>query len=187
MDRLERDTRRTLQLASVIGRTFFYRVLEMVADSIDHLDQHLRTLRQVGMLRESARLPELEYMFRHVLAQEAAYNTILHKRRRQYHQHAGEVIEQLFADRLDEHAHLLAYHFYQAGDMSRALYYFSLAAENADRLYANEEAASHYTQAIEVASTIGLDAVTLAPLYRSRGLIHERLGGLLKHYERKAA
>ena len=38
MDRLERDVRRTLQLAAVIGRSFYYRVLDMISDASVTLD-----------------------------------------------------------------------------------------------------------------------------------------------------
>ena len=74
IDRLEEDTRRTLQLSSVIGRSFYRRVLEQISDSTTALDRRPSTLQRAELIREEARVPELEYMFRHDLTREAAYS-----------------------------------------------------------------------------------------------------------------
>ncbi|HUF37630.1 MAG TPA: adenylate/guanylate cyclase domain-containing protein [Anaerolineales bacterium] len=159
IDRLEEDARRILQLASVIGRSFYYRVLDTIsrATAVAHatagvrqeLDQHLNLLQRAEMIRESARLPELEFAFRHALTQEAAYNTILVRERRDFHRQVGEAVEMLFADRLEEFFPVLAYHFGEARD-PRAVRYETLAGDAAFRLYAIPEAASHYRRAVSV-------------------------------------
>jgi predicted ATPase len=95
MDRLEESTRGTLQLASVIGRSFYHRVLQAVDEASPELDKHLGTLLRLELIREAARLPEIEYAFRNPLTQEAVYKTILIKRRRAFHQRVGEVMESL--------------------------------------------------------------------------------------------
>ena len=88
----------------------------MIAGDKEHLEQHLVELQQVGMILEHSSEPELQYIFRHVLAQEAAYNTILFKRRRQYHQLVGQAMEEIFSGQISEQAPLLAHHFQLAGD-----------------------------------------------------------------------
>ena len=186
MDRLEEPVRRTLQLASVIGRNFYYRVLALVTgddrglddQELDRqrLDAHLLALQQAGLVREAAQVPEREYMFRHVLTQEAAYNTILLKDRRRFHQRTGEVMAQVFAGELEEYAPLLAHHFARAGDQAQALTYFTLAAENAARLYANAEALRHFDRALESAAATGAGQDTVTTLLHGRGEIHEKLG-----------
>ena len=77
IDRLDEAVRRTVQLASVIGRSFYYRLLMRIADLGESLDRHLTRLQSAELVFEAARLPELEYAFRHSLTQEAAYSTIL--------------------------------------------------------------------------------------------------------------
>ena len=168
IDRLEEETRYTLQLASVIGRSFYYRVLDLLTDMGPRLDPQLNTLQRVELIREVARLPELEFIFRHALTQEAAYNTILLKQRRQFHRRVGEVMERLFADRLEEFASLLGRHFFEAGDM-RAFKYYSLAGDAAMRVYANTEAAEHYRLALQCAQQSDVDSSQLQPLYLQRG------------------
>ena len=118
IDRLDREIRETLQLASVIGRTFYYRVLEVITDIQDALNDHLNTLQRVELIMERARIPEIEFMFRHDLTRDAAYNSILKRKRAKFHLRVGEAIEEIFPERLEEEAHLLAYH-YREGEGGR--------------------------------------------------------------------
>ena len=168
-DRLEEATRRTLQLASVIGRSFYYKVLEIVSDAAVQLDRQLSTLQRVDLIREAARLPELEYAFRHELTREAAYNSILRRRRREFHSSVGEAIEKLFPDQPEEHAHRLAYHFDEARTSDKALKYYTMAGDAAGRVYANIEAITHYESAVKLAKTSETSNVHLIYLYTKLG------------------
>ncbi|NJN44388.1 MAG: hypothetical protein HC806_06485 [Anaerolineae bacterium] len=124
LDRLNEDTRKVLQMAAVIGRTFYYRVLQNISQTLNGLDGQLVTLQRTNMILEAARLPELEFAFRHALVQETAYRSILRKQRREFHRKVGETMESLFASRLDEYAPVLAMHFERAGDSVRAFDYY---------------------------------------------------------------
>jgi len=176
IDRLEEDARRTLQLSSVIGRSFYHGVLKQISEAGVTLDRNLNTLQRAELIREAARLPELEYMFQHDLTREAAYNSILLRERREFHLRVGEAVEQLFGDRLEENAHLLAHHFYQAGENERALKYSIIAGDESARLYANDEAITHYSRAIPIAREIGSPNEQLISLYTARGRAQEVSG-----------
>jgi tetratricopeptide (TPR) repeat protein len=117
------------------------------------LQSQLITLEASGLIRLAETQPELEYLFRHALVQEAAYASLVKTDRRQLHLAVGEALERLYPDRLDarELAPLLADHFFKAGDDERALKYFTLAGDAAARVYANAEAALHYSRALEIA------------------------------------
>lgn len=115
------------------------------------LNRQLHSLERIDLIRQASAAPELEFLFRHALTQEAAYQSILIQHRRQFHRHVGKVIESLFAGRLDEQAALLGYHFFEAGDYQRAQAYYTQAGDVAYRLYANQEAADHYAAALEAA------------------------------------
>ncbi len=149
IDRLAEETRRTLQLASVVGRTFYYRVLQAISEAADELDGRLSDLQRSELIREAARDPELEYAFRHALTQEAAYGSILRKERRLYHVRVGEALERLFPDRHSDLAPLLAHHYFEAAD-PRALKYAALAGDQAFRMYAIESAIQHYRRALQL-------------------------------------
>lgn len=176
IDRLEEDARRTLQLSSVIGRSFYRGVLELIADSSETLYRQLSTLQRAELIREEARVPELEYIFQHDLTQEAAYNSILLRERREFHLRVGEAVEKRFNDRLEENARLLARHFYQAGQIEKALKYSVRAGEESTRLYANDEAITHYTHAIEMATKGDYSNDQLMSLYIARGRAQEVSG-----------
>ena len=151
IDRLEEESRHVLQLAAVIGRSFYHRVLGAISDEAMSLERQLGVLQRVELIREATRHPEMEYTFLHELARDAAYSSILRRRRREFHQQVGEAIESLFEGRLEEQAHRLAYHFSEGRDPERALRYATMAGDAAARLYANAEAVTHYGQALELA------------------------------------
>ena len=176
LDRLDRDVRSTLQLAAVIGRSFHHRILNAMSDSAVAVDKHLSALQRVELVRETARIPELEYIFKHELARDAAYGSILHRRRRELHRSVGEAIEALFPDKLEENAHRLAYHFAQVGDDERVLKYYAMAAESASGVNANAEAAGHYGRAIEAAQRSGVTTKELSRMEERRSEIMERSG-----------
>ncbi len=156
IDRLEEETRQILQLASVIGRSFYQRVLMAIgnpaSDAGVEIERQIGRLLQLEMIREAARKPELEYKFSNPLTQEVAYQTILRKQRREFHHLVAETTEALFPEQLLELAPRLAFHFSEAGEPARAMRYFALAGDAAFRLYANHEAVAHYDRALQPAA-----------------------------------
>jgi class 3 adenylate cyclase/tetratricopeptide (TPR) repeat protein len=150
MDRLEESTRGTLQLASVIGRSFYHRVLQAVDEASFELDKHLGTLLRTELIRESARVPEIEYTFRNPLTQEAVYKTILLKRRRAFHLRVGEAMESIYADRLDALFGLLAHHFTLANQREKAIDYYRKAARQAVALFAYDDAIQNLRGALRL-------------------------------------
>ena len=108
----------------------------------------LSRLESAGLIRLVQYEPELEYLFRHVLVQDAAYGSLLTTDRKRLHQAVGEAVETLYADRLDELAAMLARHFQQAGDQDHALDYYTRAGENALASFANQEAESLFRSAL---------------------------------------
>jgi tetratricopeptide (TPR) repeat protein len=86
-------------------------------------ETHLDTLEARGMVRLVDASPELEYLFRHWLVQDAAYGSLLKQERRHLHGLVGESLEQIYPDRRAELAGILALHFEQAGDREKAIDY----------------------------------------------------------------
>ena len=102
MDRLEENLKRTLQVASVIGRDFAFRILQMITGMQEELKSHLLNLQGLEFIYEKSLFPELEYIFKHGLTQEVAYNSLLIKRRKEIHERIGKAIEGLYPERLEE-------------------------------------------------------------------------------------
>lgn len=171
IDRLPDDARNTLQNAAVIGRSFDVRILKRLVNLNGGLDAHIQYLKDERLIEP---LHE-EYAFRHVLIQEAAYESILIKYRVQLHKRIGETLEELHADRLEAFASLLAHHFYYAQD-ERSMKYDIIAGEKGVRLYANAEAATHFSRALETAKRYQAQPETMIRLFTQLGSVLELSG-----------
>jgi class 3 adenylate cyclase/tetratricopeptide (TPR) repeat protein len=155
IDRLEDAPKRTLQLASVIGREFPRRLIDRLGDLHERSDDVLRELTAVELIYEIAVFPELAYMFKHALTHDVAYGSLLVQRRRELHRTIALAIEELYADRLAEHYEVLAHHFTRAEEWARAFEYLERAADKATRAFAVREAVTLCTEALAVADRLG--------------------------------
>ncbi len=140
LDRLAPDTRRTAQEAAVIGRIFQERVLERLADDVARLESELEHLEREELIRELRRDPELEYIFKHALTQEVAYETLSAAQRRDLHARVGLALEELVGDRIGEFQAILGGHFLRGEIWDKAYAYYLAAGEAAARLHAYPEA-----------------------------------------------
>lgn len=148
LDRLAPTDKRLLQAASVIGKNIPFAVLRAVARlSDDEIRDSLSRLQRAEFLYEAAIYPDLEYTFKHALTQDVAYGSLLQEQRREWHRQVGEAIERLSADHTEELAGVLARHFVESGDLTRGLRYSLLAAEQASRIFAHDDALRHYERA----------------------------------------
>jgi class 3 adenylate cyclase/tetratricopeptide (TPR) repeat protein len=150
LDRLEKESKRILQEASVIGRTFFYEILNQVTQLKHQIDQSLRSLERLDLIRARALQPDLEYIFKHALTQEVVYNGLLKKERQAIHERIGLVMEQLFQDRLPEFYETLAYHFKQGQSIIKAVRYLMKAGEKSLKRSAVEEAHQYCQEAYDL-------------------------------------
>ena len=171
IDRLQEDVRRTLQMASVIGRSFLFRLLEAIATAEQQLDQQLAQLQRVDLVREKNRLPELEYIFKHSLTQEATYNSLLMEQRRGFHRQVGEALENLFSDRIEQYLGLLAHHFESAGDFAKAVGYLIKAGDRARLTDEHTEAIGYYQRAVKLLE-VQHEETRLAQIWLKLGLIY---------------
>jgi len=150
LDRLDHNAKEVLQLASVIGREFALRILERIFDSNDRLSLSLETLNLQEMIHQIRLIPEVEYMFKHVITQVVAYETLLLKRRKKLHAMVGQAIEELYKERLEEQSENLAYHYSNSTNTDKALYYLEMAGDKAARVHSLTEARKHYEKALSL-------------------------------------
>jgi class 3 adenylate cyclase/tetratricopeptide (TPR) repeat protein len=170
IDRLAEAPKRTLQLASVIGREFTRRLVDRLGEIRERTDDLLRELTALELIRERRLFPELAYMFNHALTQDVAYASLLVQRRKELHGLIGRAIEELYRDRLAEHYEMLAHHFSKAEAWQPALDYLLKAAAKATKAFGLRQALDLYDQALDAAARLG-DAVspaTLMEIHRER-------------------
>ncbi len=150
IDKLDEDTKSLLKIASVIGRNFFYKILASVSESIGGIDDRLEYLKETQLILERRRLGELEYLFKHALAQEATYESILRKKRKELHLRIANSIESVFSERLHEFYGMLAYHYSRGEDLNKAEEYLIKAGEEALKSSASNEALNYYQEALSI-------------------------------------
>jgi class 3 adenylate cyclase/tetratricopeptide (TPR) repeat protein len=150
LDRLGDDGKRTVQMASVIGRQFLVRLLARVAGLSERLEGLLRELQALEIIYEQGLVPEPAYIFKHAVIQDVAYQSLLMQRRKDLHRAVGEAIEELYPDRLEEHYTELAHHFSQGEVWEKAFNYCRQAGEQALARSAYREAVGSFEQALSV-------------------------------------
>jgi len=150
IDRLEANLKLTMQVASVIGRDFAYRILQTITAMKQELKSCLLNLQELEFIYEKSMFPELEYIFKHALTQEVAYNSLLLKRRKEIHEKIGQAIEYLYAHRLEEFYEILAHHYSRAENIRKAYDYLKLSGDKALRNYSNWESFGFYKEAIDI-------------------------------------
>jgi hypothetical protein len=148
MDRLEENLKRTMQVASVIGRDFAFRILQNITNMKEELKIYLLNLQGLEFIYEKQLFPELEYIFKHALTQEVAYNSLLLKRRKEIHEEIGKAIEELYPERREEFYEMLTYHFLRADSWEKCAEYAKLSAQKAMVIYSLIDAISFVEQRI---------------------------------------
>jgi class 3 adenylate cyclase/tetratricopeptide (TPR) repeat protein len=154
MDRLEDTLKRVMQVASVVGREFVFRVLQTTIGVKEELKSYLLKLQGLELVSEKQLFPELKYIFKHALTQEVAYNSLLHKRRKEIHEKIGRAVEDLYLERIEEYYELLAYHYTRSDNTEKALQYLCLANQKAAKVTAMEEALTYFDEAMKLLDTL---------------------------------
>jgi predicted ATPase len=154
IDRLTSDEKALLQQLAVIGREFPLSVVKQVLPRPeDDLYRLLSSLQRKEFLYEQPTFPEVEYIFKHALTQEVAYNTVLQEQRKLLHERTGQALETVYAATLHEHYSDLAHHYRRSPNTEKAIMYLQLAGQQAVQRSANTEAISHLTAALELLLT----------------------------------
>lgn len=96
IDRLEEDERRTLRFASVIGRSFLYRLVEAITEAERELDTHMGRMQRADLAREKERDPD--HLLNESSAQEAALYSQAIERRKEFHDRVGQALERILAE-----------------------------------------------------------------------------------------
>jgi len=134
IDRLPPDEKELLQTLAVIGREF---ALSLVRRAVggrkdDELERMLAALQMAEFIYEQPATVDVEYIFKHALTQEVAYNSLLIERRKLLHERAGEALEALYTSRLDDHLAELAHHYGRSANLRKAVHYLRQATRKAE-------------------------------------------------------
>jgi class 3 adenylate cyclase/predicted ATPase len=157
MARLDRlgPAKLVAQVGAVIGREFSPELLEAVTPhdrgTVQRLVDQL-VAAELLFSRESP--PQATYVFKHALIRDAAYQSLLRRTRRQYHQRIAQVVAEYFPETVETRPEVLAHHYTEAGLGEQAIGYWQRAGERATQRSANMEAVHHLTKGVEILRTL---------------------------------
>ncbi len=153
MARLDRlaGVKDVAQLGAAVGRSFTYELLQAVsALGEPPLQQALSRLVEAELLYQRGVPPKATYVFKHVLIQDAAYQSTLKSRRQQYHQRIAQTLEQRSPDTRETQPELLAHHYTEAGLKEPAVVCWQRAGQRAIERSAYLEAKAYLTRGLDV-------------------------------------
>ena len=181
IDRLEQDIKLLLQKGAVIGREFFVKVLEEMEKKLERyedISEHLEHLESGDFVLPSPGAKISAYLFKHIITQEVAYNTLLIANRKILHKIAAEVIEELFAGDLEPHFADLAEHYDKAKVTDKAIEYFKKAADYAKDHYQNEAAIRLYNRLLSLLKSESADdaIVMMIEVFINKGGVLQLIG-----------
>ena len=154
IDRLHNDEKNLLQTLAVLGREFVLSLARAVVGKSDNELERLILNLQLGeFVYEQPSITDVEYIFKHALTQEVAYNSVLMERRKQLHEVVGQAMELIYSTSLDDHVADLAHHFSRSGNQEKAVEYLRLAGAQAMSRGALPQALQNFEAALGVVET----------------------------------
>jgi class 3 adenylate cyclase/predicted ATPase len=151
IDRLPAHEKELLQTAAVLGKEFRLNHLKAIIETGDpEMELALANLQLAEFIYEQPATGDIEYVFKHALTRDVAYGSILVERRRVLHEKAAQAIEHIHRHRLEDHYSELVHHYGRSRNSEKALEYLWLAGQQAVRRFANAEALTHLSAAIEL-------------------------------------
>jgi class 3 adenylate cyclase/tetratricopeptide (TPR) repeat protein len=148
LDRLT-ESKAVAQTGAAIGREFSFELLAAVVQSKPkELEAALALLEAADLISARGSPPQVTYIFRHALMQEAAYSTLLISRRQTLHKRIAETLQGMFFQMAEVQPELLAHHFTEAGLTAQAINWWERAASRSAARYNNIEAVSQFSRAL---------------------------------------
>jgi len=153
IDRMDNETKYTLQVASVIGREFAVPILRQVLGGNGKLQAQLGLLSEKEFVYPQKPL-DSTYVFKHALTRDVAYETLLRRIRRRLHQQVADSIKELLPEITTAQPEILAHHYTEAELPNQAIPYWQQAGQKAIQASANVEAISHLSKGLELLKTL---------------------------------
>ena len=154
IDRLATEQKDLLQTLAVIGRESSLGLLRKVASHADtQLERMLADLQASEFVYEQPATGDIEYVFKHALTQEVAYNSLLIERRKLLHERIGDAIESIYASSLDDHLAELAHHYSHSDNVTKAVEYLGRSGRQAMQRAAHTDAVRSLAAALELLET----------------------------------
>jgi class 3 adenylate cyclase/tetratricopeptide (TPR) repeat protein len=155
IDKLPPSHKDVLQTLAVIGDRLPVELVGEVCVRTRHrLAEILSELHRADFIYGQAGQNSATFFFKHALTQEVAYGTLVSDRRRRLHERVAAAMEQLYAERLDDHVSQIAHHYSRTGDMPKAIHYLGRAGEIAVQRAAHAEAVENLKATLNLLASL---------------------------------
>ncbi len=188
IDQLNETQKITLKVASVIGRLFPAAMLWGVypeLGQVERVRQDLHRLSTLELTPLDTPDPELSYLFKHIMTQQVAYESLLYATRATLHEQIGKFIEEQYGEQVEQYVYLLAHHYDHSENAPKRREFLRRAGDKARTSYANSGAIDYYTRLLPLLPDGERDAV-----HHSLGRVQELVGeweAAASHYEQALA
>jgi len=150
IDRLADGPRRTLRVASVVGRRFPPDLVRDIADSNGNAADELKELEHQELVYPESAQPGSQYQIKHALIRDAVYGSLLSGEREALHLAVAEAIERAYPNNLDDLADTLAHHYSRTDRVDKTVRYLYLAGQKSQRIYSIDDADRRLRQALDL-------------------------------------
>ena len=174
IDRLGEREKVVLKVASVLGRRVQASWLQgayAYLGDIDEIQTRLEALSTADLLPLDQPKPDLVYIFKHVVTQQAAYGSLPFSLRADLHARLGEFIESTYEKTLDQYVSLLAFHYERTNNLDKKCRYLLRAGEAAQAAYAHGAAVDYYRRLLPL-----LTGAARAPVLLKLGQVLDLMG-----------
>jgi predicted ATPase len=145
IDRLPIEQKDLLQILAVIGTEFRLAIVRKLTELPDQeLEQRLAALQLSEFIYEQPASGDVEYIFKHALSRDVAYKSVLNERRRRLHERTGSALESIYAESLDDHVAVLAYHYSRSDNAGKAAEHCLRACQRYGGRASYAEAVMHF-------------------------------------------
>ena len=164
MARLDRlgPAKEVAQVGATLGREFSHGQLAAVVRKPEaELQSALDRIVAAGLLFRQGAPPNAAYLFKHALVQDAAYSTMLRRRRQQLHSGIVTAIEGQFPEIVEAQPEVLARHCTEAGSVEKAVGYWLKAGQQAVARWAMTEGVAQLRKGLDLLSGMPDEAARL--------------------------
>lgn len=150
IEKLNKDERKVLMYASLLGTEFNFEILERIMnmDVIELLDI-IDSLVDQGIINEVSDSDEELYKFNHLQTRTTIYENMGKSRKRVSHRQVSKVIEDIYSNEIEDHYYELSRHFYEGKLYDKAYEYSKKAGEKALKSLDIPTALDHFEKALK--------------------------------------
>lgn len=155
IDRLSAIQKELLQTLAVIGRKSpIGLVREVAPEKNSQLDLIVSELESAEFIFRQQGLVDNDYIFKHALTQEVAYNSLLIERRKLLHERVGRALESKLGDKVGDELSHLAHHYARSDNVGKAVEYLGRAGQQAIQRSAHAEAMANLRAAVRLVESL---------------------------------